>query len=82
MQPVDGLGAGFDQVLAVFHHGAQGGDGSVDRGGVQWVAGTSVALIPSSCSRWVSGRPGQLRLRKPGRSSVGRTASAAGSLVG
>jgi hypothetical protein len=35
MQPVDGLGAGFDQVLAVFHHGAQGGDGSVHRGCVE-----------------------------------------------
>jgi hypothetical protein len=31
VQPVDGLGARVDQVLAVFHDSAQSGDGSVDR---------------------------------------------------
>ena len=35
VEPVDGLGAGLDQVVAVFHHGPQGGDGGVHRGGVE-----------------------------------------------
>nr|WP_211323173.1 hypothetical protein [Amycolatopsis palatopharyngis] len=35
MQPVDGLGAGSDQIVAVFHYRAQGGDGLVHYRGLQ-----------------------------------------------
>ena len=35
VQAIDGLGAGLDQVVTVFHQGAQGGDGRIDGGGVE-----------------------------------------------
>ena len=44
VEAVDGLGAGFDQVIAVFDDSAQGGDGALDGGGGERACAVSAAI--------------------------------------
>ena len=66
VEAVDGLGAGADQVVAVFDDRAQGRDGLVDRGGIQRVAlRAAIATLTASASSFL--RPWPVESIRPGR---------------